>query len=135
MGTAVTTVLEAEDEEAEVIQKLEQMEMHDDGSVIEVPVIVESAEVEEVNEDEPSQPDVRAKEFEITPEESEDARPKTAYLDKGFPDILDEKESTEGTQETLVEEKLEAATEEEKEKEDRASKDKGGDEKKSDASV
>lgn len=109
MGTAVTTVMEAEDEEAEVIQKLEELEMQDDVSVIEVPVVVESPA-----EDEEAQPEVSTAKEEIQtaeakPDDSEELRPKTAYLDRGFPDILDEKESTEGTKETLIEEKIDEA--------------------------
>ena len=113
VGAAVATVLEAEDEETDVTQKLQQMELQDDNSVLEIPVIVETSDDQE-GASEPvfeqaTEPAEESKQTEVSledPEDPEDQRPKTAYLDKGFPEVLDENESTAGTQETLVEEKV-----------------------------
>lgn len=107
VGTAVATVMEAEDEEAEVTQKLDDMEIQDDNSVIEVPVVVETSSGEETKDTESGQELEAAediKQLEVPLEDSDEQRPKTAYLDKGFPEALDDHESTAGTQETLVDE-------------------------------
>jgi hypothetical protein len=111
VGTAVATVMEADDEEAEVTQKLEEMEIQDDNSVIEVPVVVETSSDEE-NDEESAGPTLESestegrKQLEAPLEDLDEQRPKTAYLDKGFPEALDDHESTAGTQETLVDEKV-----------------------------
>lgn len=109
VGTAVATVMEADDEEAEVTQKLEEMDIQDDNSVIEVPVVVEMSDDEEKEEIESGQEPEAVediKKLEVPLEDSDEQRPKTAYLDKGFPEALDDRESTAGTQETLVDEKV-----------------------------
>ena len=99
--------MEAEDEEAEVTQKLEDMELQDNDSVFEVPVVVDASSVEE---EEPQGNAIASADgsiqLELTEEDSEDQRPKTAYFDGGFPEAPDNQESAEELQETLIDEKI-----------------------------
>jgi hypothetical protein len=50
VGSAVTTVLESDEEEADVTQKLEELQISEEEGEAEVPVIVETYEVDEDHE-------------------------------------------------------------------------------------
>jgi Mob1/phocein family len=114
VGSAVTTVLESDEEEADVTQKLEELQISEEEGETEVPVIVETYEVDEDHEGEATgdllghEPESQSE----TSPESVESTTSTASWDRMSSESLEEKQEAPGQEETDLDEHLNPAVEE-----------------------
>jgi hypothetical protein len=113
VGSAVTTVLESDEEEADVTQKLEELQISEEEGEAEVPVIVETYEVEEDREATgdllESEP---AGQSETSPDSVETAPSTTSSWDRMSSESLEDKQEAPEHEETKVEQLLDPVIEE-----------------------
>jgi hypothetical protein len=115
VGSAVTTVLESDEEEADVTQKLEELQISEEEGEAEVPVIVETYEVDEDHEGEATgdllgpEP---ASQSETSPE-SVESTTSTASWDRMSSESLEDKQEAPEHEVTKAEEHLKPVAEEE----------------------
>jgi hypothetical protein len=113
VGSAVTTVLESDEEEADVTQKLEELQIAEEEGEAEVPVIVETYEVEEdhevVGDLLESEP---AGQSENSPDHVGSATSTTSSWDRMSSESLEDKQEMPEHEETTVVEHFDPAIEE-----------------------
>ncbi|KAE9363513.1 Mob1/phocein [Stipitochalara longipes BDJ] len=113
VGSAVTTVLESDEEEADVTQKLEELQISEEEGEAEVPVIVETYEVDEDHEATGdllgSEP---ASQSETSPESVESTTSTASSWDRMSSESLEDKPEVPEHEETKVEEHLNPAMDE-----------------------
>lgn len=113
VGSAVTTVLESDEEEADVTQKLEELQLAEEEGEAEVPVIVETYEVDEDHE---ATGDLlgseAAGESETSPESVDSTDSRTSSWDRMSSESVEEKQEIPEHEETKVEEHPDSVTEE-----------------------
>jgi Mob1/phocein family len=111
VGSAVTTVLESDEEEADVTQKLEELQISEEEGEAEVPVIVETYEVEEDHE---ATGDLLESEpvgqSETSPDSVETAT-STSSWDRMSSESLEDKQEASEHEETKVEQLLDPVIE------------------------
>ncbi|PMD47403.1 Mob1/phocein [Hyaloscypha variabilis F] len=114
VGSAVTTVLESDEEEADVTQKLEELQISEEEGEAEVPVIVETYEVDEDHEvagdllgSEP------ASQSETSPESVESTTSTASSWDRMSSESLEDKPEVPEHEENKVEELLKPVSGEE----------------------
>jgi len=116
VGSAVTTVLESDEEEADVTQKLEELQISEEEGEAEVPVIVETYEVDEDHEATGdllgSEP---ASQSETSPESVESTTSTASSWDRMSSESLEDKPEVPEHEENKVEELLKPAIVEEDE--------------------
>lgn len=115
VGSAVTTVLESDEEEVDVTQKLEELQISEEEGEAEVPVIVETYEVDEEHEGEATG-DLLGSETteksETSPESVESNTSTASSWDRMSSESLEEKQEAPEHEETKVEELLNPVMEE-----------------------
>jgi hypothetical protein len=114
VGSAVTTVLESDEEEADVTQKLEELQISEEEGETEVPVIVETYEVDQDHE---AAGDLlgpeQASQTENSPDQVGSATSTTSSWDRMSSESLEDKHASQEHEDTTVEEQSQADVEEE----------------------
>jgi hypothetical protein len=113
VGSAVTTVLESDEEEVDVTQKLEELQIAEEEGEAEVPVIVESYEVDEAHE---AAGDLLGSEpvgqSENSPDQVGSATSTTSSWDRMSSESLEDKQEEQEHEERTVEEHPQTEVEE-----------------------
>jgi len=109
VGSAVTTVLESDEEEADVTQKLEELQIAEEEGDTEVPVIVETYEVDENHEAEDEQQESEpVGQSENSTGQTESATSTTSSWDRMSSDSLEDKEEPQEHEKTHEQEHTES---------------------------